>query len=50
MLYQTICTHFSYALNDSHLNLSHARSKGLGVSAVAMATTPPKWTKIDILA
>ena len=46
MLPQLFCAHFSHTLNDSHLSLPDTRNSSLEVSAVVMATTPPKMVKI----
>ena len=48
--FYSICAHFSHAQRVSQLNLPHQDSFGLGVSAVAMVTTPPKLSKIAIFA
>ena len=46
---QTFCAHFSHVLNDSHLTSTHTRSSSLGISAVAMVTTPQKCQKLLFL-
>ena len=48
--FYSICAHFSHAQRVLQLNLPHHDSFGLGVSAVAMVTTPPKSSKIAIFA
>ena len=45
---QTFCAHFAHASNDSHLNLPLTCNSCLGVSAVAMATTPQNCQKCSV--
>ena len=47
---QTFCAHFSHVLNNSHVTSTHSRNSSLGLSAVAMVTTPPKLSKISVFA
>ena len=41
---------FSHASNDSHLTSAHILSSSLGMSAVAMVTTPPNLSKNGVFA